>query len=77
MTEMPDEQRYEWFENTREGNAAKRDWMAKKHKEGFHVTIIFNDPTDDKFLIVTNQAKNLSEYLCPVSFPLKNAGKRL
>ena len=73
MTEMAERQRYEWFENTDGGNVARRDWVDQKYKEGFYVTIIFIDPTDNKILIVTTQGNNLSECLCQVSLPLNNA----
>ena len=72
MTEMPEGQSYKWFENTGEGNAAKREWMRKKlDKDGFYPTIIFKDPTDDNLLIVMTQDKNRSGYLCRYNYPLK------
>ena len=71
MTEMPEEQLYKWIENTDEGHATRNDWMEKTHEEGFSPLIIFNDPTDDKFLIVVIQDKNVSEYLHLYNFPLK------
>ena len=74
MTKMEEQQRYEWFENSDRSGAARRNWMAKKYKEGFYVTIIFNDPKDNKLLIVTTQGNTLSEHLCQVSFDLKKKG---
>ena len=71
MTEMPEVQRYKWFENTGEGHAARKDWMEKKYKKGFYPTIIFNDPTDNKFLIVMIQDENTTEYLHLYYYPLK------
>ena len=72
MTKMEEEQRYAWFQNSDSSGYARRNWMGKKYKEGFYVTIIFNDPTDNKLLIVTTQGNTLSEYLCQVNFVLQN-----
>ena len=74
MTEMPEGQRYEWFQNTgecRKWFADRSDWVAKNHKEGFHPTTIFIDPTDNKFLIVVSQDANNTEHFCQYNYSLK------
>ena len=73
MTEMADGQRCEWCENSDEGFAAKlaADCMDKRKKEDFHPTIIFNDPTYDKFLIVMTEDKDMIDYSLWYDFPLK------
>ena len=48
------------------------NWMKEQYKEGFHPTIIFKDPTDNKTLVVMiNSGKNvryICKYDCKVSF---------
>ena len=40
------------------------NWMKEQHKEGFHPTIIFKDPTDKKTLVVmVNDGKKVP-YIC-------------
>ena len=71
MTEMPEGQSCKWFENTNEGHAARNDWMTKKREEGFSPSIIFNDPADDKFVIVMIHEKNRSGNFHLYNYPLK------
>ena len=69
MTEMPEGQRFEWFQNTDECSewfAERSDWVAKNHKEGFHPTTIFIDPTD--------QNANNTEHFCHYNYSLKWGG---
>ena len=58
MTASMGAQCFRWFGKTE--RKAMHDWEKKKHDQGFHLTIIFNDPTDDKILIVMTKDKNRS-----------------
>ena len=40
------------------------NWVKKQHKEGFHPSIIFKDPTDEKTLVVMIKDRNRSHYIC-------------
>ena len=71
MTEMAEGQRYEWFKNNGEWFADRSVWVKNKHKEGFYPTVFFNDPTDEKFLIVVSQDANKTECFCQYNYPLK------
>ena len=42
---------------------ARRDWENKKYDQGFHPTIIFKDPTDNKILSVMTRDENRSGYV--------------
>jgi len=42
---------------------AKRDWEGEKYDQGFRPTIVFNDPTDNKTLIVMTKDGNRSGYV--------------
>ena len=48
------------------------NWMKEQHKEGFHPTIIFKDPTDNKTLVVMvkdgKKVPYVCKYDCKVSF---------
>jgi len=39
-------------------------WVKKEHKEGFHPTTIFKDPTDDKTLVVMRKDRSMLRYTC-------------
>ena len=56
MTASKRKQCYRWFRTT-EGKAMD-DWEKKKYDQGFHTTIIFNDPTDKKTLVVMTKDEN-------------------
>ena len=58
-----------WF-NTTEGEAMD-DWEDKKYAQGFHPTIIFIDPTDNKTLIVMTEDKNRSTYVSRAGYKLR------
>ena len=58
MTALRRAQCFKWFGTTKRG--AKRDWEDEKYDQGFHPTIIFNDPTDKKTLIVMTKDENRS-----------------
>ena len=56
------EQCFRWFDKRTE-QKARGDWERKKHAEGFHPTIIFIDPTDNKTLSVMTKDKNRSGFI--------------
>ena len=58
MTETPQGQTYEWFDN----GTARVNWENEQYKDGFHPTIIFKDPTDNKTLVVMTTDENRSSY---------------
>ena len=62
-------QRSRWFDTT-EGEAMD-DWENEKYDQGFHPTIIFADPTDNKPLIVMTEDKNRSTYVSRTGFKLR------
>ena len=47
------------------------DWQNKKYDQGFHPTIIFKDPTDNKTLIVMTEDKNRSAYISRADYKLR------
>ena len=61
MTASMGGQCYRWFRTT-EGEA-RNDWENKKYDQGFHPTIIFKDPTDNKILSVMTRDENRSGYV--------------
>ena len=69
MTASIGEQCSRWF-GTTEGEA-RRDWKNKKYDQGFHPTIIFKDPTDNKTLIVMTEDKFRSGFVSRVSYKLR------
>ena len=71
MTEMTAEQCYKWRGNSNKERIAHSKWMDEKHNEGFHPTIVFNDPTDDKILIVFTKDENRSGYLNRLRYEMK------
>ncbi len=46
-------------------------WMDEKFKEGYHPTIMMQDPTFNKEFVVMTQDPNRSNYLCRIRHPLK------
>ena len=70
MTASMGRQCSRWFDTT-EGREAGIDWENKKYDEGFHPTIIFTDPTDNKTLIVMTEDKNRSAYVYRASYKLR------
>ena len=51
---------------------AMDDWENTKYDQGFHPTIIFNDPTDDKILFVMTEDNNRSSsYVYRAGFELR------
>ena len=75
MTEMSLGRRqcYAWqTDNTKEGYFKREKWVKKKSEEGYHLTIIFNDPTDDKILFVMTKDGNISEYTYRINHKIKS-----
>ena len=68
MTASMGRQCSRWFDST-EGKAIN-DWKKKKYDQGFHLTIIFSDPTDDTFLMVMTQDKNRTGYVSRTNYQL-------
>lgn len=64
MTATPQGQTYGWFNN----RTARCNWVQEKYKEGFHPTIIFEDPTDNSILMVMTKDENRSSYICKINF---------
>ena len=62
LTETPQKQKYKWFDHS--DTTIRDDWMDAQHKEGYHPTIIFKDPTDEKILVVMTMDENRSGYSC-------------
>ena len=58
MTELIGEQCFRWFGTTKLKDMD--DWEMEKHNQGFHPSIIFRDPTDNKTLIVMIKDENRS-----------------
>ena len=69
MTASMGRQRSRWFDTT-EGEAMD-DWENEKYDQGFHPTIIFKDPTDNKTLIVMTEDKNRSTYVSRAGYKLR------
>ena len=67
MTKMPQGQIYKWFDTT----AAMSDWEDEKFKQGYHPTIIFKDPTDNKTLSVMTKDENRSGYIRRANYELR------
>lgn len=44
------------------------NWVKEQYKEGFHPTIIFEDPTDSSILMVMTKDENRSSYICKINF---------
>ena len=61
MTASRRRQCFRWLDMTKRG--AKRDWVGEKYDQGFRPTIVFNDPTDNKTLIVMTKDGNRSGYV--------------
>ena len=75
MTWMSQDRRqcYAWQTNsTKEGYFKREKWVKKKSEEGCHLTIIFNDPTDDKILFVMTKDGNISEYTYKINHKMKS-----
>ena len=68
MTASMGGQCFRWFDTT-EGKAMD-DWKTKKYEQGFHPTIIFKDPTDNKTLIVMTKDENRSDYVRRANYKL-------
>lgn len=64
MTEIPQGQTYAWFND----GTARSNWMDEEYEEGFHPTIIFKDPTDNKTLVVMTTDENRSGYTCRFNY---------
>jgi len=69
MTASIGEQCSRWLGTTKK--EARSDWENKKYDQGFHPTIIFNDPTDNKTLIVMTKDKNRSGYVYLAGYKLR------
>jgi len=64
MTETQQRQAYKRFDN----NVTRDNWMQEKHNEGFHVAIIFKDPTDNNILMVMNKDETRSRYISRINY---------
>ena len=71
MTGMACGQCYDWFENTDKGHVALDKWVTEKWNEGFHPTIFFNDPTDNKILCVMSKDENRLDYQYRINIKLE------
>ena len=69
MTASMGEQCFRWFDRTE--RKSKSDWEKKKYDQGFHPTITFNDPTDNKTLIVMTKGESRSGYVCRANYKLR------
>lgn len=58
MTALRRAQCFRWFDTPE--SEAKRDQEDEKYDQGFHLTIIFNDPIDNKTLIAMTKDENRS-----------------
>ena len=67
MTTTPQDQIYHWCDNGTVGS----DWVRAKYQQGFHPTIIFKDPKDNKILVVMTTDKNRSDYMCRYNYKIK------
>ena len=70
LTKIPQRQTYRWFDKT--DTIAMGDWEKEKFKQGFHPTIIFKNPTDNKTLIVMTNDENISTYVRRGNYELRN-----
>ena len=66
MTETPQGQAYERFDN----NTGRGNWVQEKHKERFHITIIFKDPTDNNILMVITKDETRSRYISRINYKM-------
>ncbi len=66
MTETSERQTYKWFEP---GTSTK--WMDEQYEEGYHPTVVFKDPTDNKTLVVMTRDKNRSGSVSRFNYELK------
>ena len=67
MTESPENQKYKWFD---EGSPIT-PLLNKRHKEGFHPTIIFTDQTDGAVLVVVTTDKRRSTFKAAINYKIK------
>ena len=63
MTATTKGQNYMWFQDSCEASACG-NWVHKRYLEGYHPTIIFNDPSDNKILVVMTTDDSRSDYTC-------------
>ena len=56
MTESPSEQSYKWFGP--DDVTERKSWMHKQMDDEKYPTIVFKDPTDEKYLIVVTSDYN-------------------
>jgi len=66
MTETPQGQAYERFDNS----TARGNWVQEKHKERFHITTIFKDPTDNNILMVMTKDETRSRYISRINYKM-------
>ena len=69
MTKMPQGQTYRLFDTTE--RIVERNWESEKFKQGFHPTIIFKDPTNNKTLRVMTKDENRSGYVRRANYELR------
>ena len=69
MTETPEHQTCKWFND----GTAGVNWISEQYEVGYHPTIIFKDPTNNKILIVMTTDENRSgcTYTCRLNYKLK------
>ena len=68
MTQSSSEQLYKWF-GPNEGTEMKK-WLQKQFEEKKCPTIVFKDPSNEKYLIVVTSDSNRSGYACLPGFRL-------
>ena len=71
LTEMTAEQCYWWRGKSKEEALAHNKWLNEKYNEEFYPTIVFQDPTDNKILIVMTKDENRSGYEIKLQFKMK------
>ncbi|KAL9953310.1 hypothetical protein ACROYT_G040707 [Oculina patagonica] len=67
MTESSERQTYKWFGD---GSTAN-NWVDEQYHVGYHPSVIFKDPTDNKILVVMTSDKNRSGYTSRINYKLK------
>lgn len=67
MTETGESQSYEWFDD----GTDRKIWVNERYQQGYHPTIIFKDPTDNRTLVVMTTDINRSHYRCRYNYKLR------
>ncbi len=67
MTESSEGQTSRWFDDGPDTN----NWMDEQHQVGYHPTVIFKDPTNNKIFVVMTTDKNRTDYIYRINYKLK------